>query len=159
MAKRMGATDKRYALLLAGQTIGSIFLLSQCIPIYSRLLENPGSPQRLEPVMVTATVLSIMLIQCAYWYRVFNVALPVQNTRVVYGHLVLFTSRLGFIVASSLFSFVLFRHLPEFNFVGNWLSFLWRAGLLLALLFSLYCFTNELERLGTALRGHERQAR
>jgi hypothetical protein len=150
--------DKRY-VLFACQATGTATLFSQCVPLYSRLLENPGSPQRLDPAIVALTVLSIALIQCAYWYRVFNVALPVQNARVVYGHLILFTSRLGFIVASSLFSVVLFRHLPEINFVANRLTFLWRAGLLLAVLFSLYCFTSELERLGTALRGQERQAR
>jgi hypothetical protein len=104
--------DKRYVLLLACQAIGTTALFSQSIPLYSRLLENPGSPQRLEPVMVALTVVSIVLIQWAYWYRIFNVALPVQNTRVVFGHLILFTSRLNFIVASSLFSVVLFRHLP-----------------------------------------------
>jgi hypothetical protein len=101
-------------------------------------------------------VFSIALVQTAYWYQVFNVILPVRTKRVVVGHLLLFASRLGFIVASALFSIVLFQHLPEIDFVQNWSSFLWRGLLLLAVLFSLFCFTTELERLGSTMRGAER---
>jgi hypothetical protein len=153
MAMARVVANKKYLLLFVVQAIGSISLLVQCFPIYSMLLDDPGKPQQFDPVMLTAVAVSIVLVQTAYWYRVFNIILPVRTTHVVYGHLVLFVSRLGFIMASALFSVIVFRHLPEIDFVQNWMTLLWRGGLLLAMLFSLYCFTTELERLGTALRG------
>jgi hypothetical protein len=153
----MAKVDKRYALLFSAQVIGSMSLIFQCVPIYSRLLDDPGTPQRFGVSTVAVTVLSIALVQTAYWYRVFNVILPVRTKRVVVGHLILFASRLGFIVASALFSIVLFRHLPEIDLTIDWSTYLWRGLLLLAVLFSLFCFTSELERLGSAMRGPERQ--
>jgi hypothetical protein len=154
----MARSARRYALLFALQAIGSVCLLFQCVPIYSRLLDEPGNLHDFDLYTLTVTLLGIGLIQWAYWYRVFNVALPINTQRVVIGHIILFTSRLGFIVASSLFSVVLFRHMPQIEFAAYWPSFLWRGALLLAVLFSLYCFTTELERLGSAMRGQERRA-
>ncbi|PZM15759.1 hypothetical protein [Rhizobium tubonense] len=153
----MAKVDKRYTLLFFAQALGSLSLISQCVPIYARLLDDPGTPQRFGVAMVVVAGLSVVLVQTAYWYRVFNVILPVRTKRVVVGHLILFASRLGFIVASALFSIVLFRHLPEIDFAQNWSTFLWRGLLLLAVLFTLFCFTTELERLGSAMRGPERQ--
>ncbi|WP_141105718.1 hypothetical protein [Rhizobium sp. R693] len=105
--------------------------------------------------MVAVIALSVTLVQGAHWYRVFKVPLPVRDTHVVSGQLVLFVSRLAFIIASALFSLVLFRHLPEIDFGLHGNGFVWRGLLLLAVLFSVFCFTTELERLGLALRGQE----
>ncbi|MBB2753301.1 UNVERIFIED_ORG: hypothetical protein GGI57_004011 [Rhizobium aethiopicum] len=106
--------------------------------------------------MVAVVASSTALVQGPYCYRVFKVPVPVRDTHVVLGQLVLFVSRLAFIIASALFSLVLFRHLPEIDFGRNGSGFVWRGLLLLAVLFSVFCFTTELERLGLALRGQER---
>jgi len=86
--------------------------------------------------MVAVIALSVTLVQGAHWYRVFKVPLPVRDTHVVSGQLVLFVSRLAFIIASALFSLVLFRHLPEIDFGLHGNGFVWRGLLLLAVLFS-----------------------
>ncbi|SEH69022.1 hypothetical protein SAMN05216228_10065 [Rhizobium tibeticum] len=153
----MTTSRARYSWLLTMQAIGSASLLSQCYPLYSRLLDDPGHVQVYADMpIVTVLGLGIALVQSAHWYRVFKVALPVRDAHVVLGQLVLFTSRLAFIIASALFSLVLFRHLPEIDFGQHWGGYVWRGLLLLAVLFSVFCFTTELERLGLALRGQER---
>jgi len=153
----MKTSRVRYSWLLTTQAIGSAALLSQCYPLYARLLDDPGHVQvYADTPMVTVIASSVTLVQGAHWYRVFKVPLPVRDTRVVLGQLVLFVSRLAFIIASALFSLVLFRHLPEIDFGRNGSGFVWRGLLLLAVLFSVFCFTTELERLGLALRGQEK---
>jgi hypothetical protein len=107
----------------------------------------PGQP--------ALAVASVLLVHCSYWCRVFYVPLPIQTTRVVLGHLVLFASRLCFIVASTLYSFVIFRHLPEIEVLRHWTTLLWRGCLFLIILFSLFFFTSELERLGNVWRGKD----
>jgi phosphotransferase system glucose/maltose/N-acetylglucosamine-specific IIC component len=59
----------------------------------------------------------------------------------------LFSARLNFVFATGLFATIVFVRFPEIEF--SW----WRALVLLAVLFSMYCFTLELERLGQALMG------
>lgn len=65
---------------------------------------------------VAITIVSIAVVQSAHWYRVLTNPLPVRATPVVIGQLVLFVSRLAFIIAGALFSLVLFRHLLEIDF-------------------------------------------
>lgn len=81
------------------QAVGSAALLSQCYPLYSRLLDNPGHAQVYGDMPMVAVIgWSIALVQGAYWYRVLEIPLPVLDTRVVMGQLVLFVSRLSFII-------------------------------------------------------------
>ena len=144
---------KHYLLLFVAQSVCAAVLISQCPSIYSGLLRNPGNPQHFQGQTMALIALSAVVMQSAYWYRVFNIPLPVENKRVVTGHVILFIGRLLFIVATSLFSVVLYRHMPEIEFARNWSTILSHGVLLLAMLFSLYCYTAELERLGVALRG------
>ncbi|WP_208249858.1 hypothetical protein WGT02_16920 [Rhizobium sp. T1470] len=152
----MTTSRARYSWLLTTQAIGSASLLSQCYPLYSRMLDDPGHVQvYADTPMVSVIGLSIALVQFAHWYRAFKVPVPFRDANVVLGQLVLFASRLTFIIASALFSLVLFRHLPEADFGQPW-GYVWRGLLLLAVLFSVFCFTTELERLGVAFRGQEK---
>jgi hypothetical protein len=61
------------------------------------------------------------------------------------GHLVLFLSRLNFIFAGAMFSAV---YLTRFNEID---IALWGFVLLSTVLFSIFCYSPELERLGKAL--------
>jgi hypothetical protein len=67
------------------------------------------------------------------------------NYNPVLGHLILFLSRLNFIFAAGVFSAV---YLVRFNDLD--ISLLGSV-LLFAILFSIFCYTLELERLGRAL--------
>ena len=62
-----------------------------------------------------------------------------------FGHVILFLSRLNFIFAAAVFSAV---YLVRFNELE---MSLWGFVLLSGVLFSMFCYTLELERLGRAL--------
>ncbi|WP_306914382.1 hypothetical protein [Rhizobium mesoamericanum] len=142
------------------QAVGSAALLTQCYPLYARLLDDPGQVQMYaDTPMVTLLASRVVLMQGAHWYRLFKVPLPVRDTHVVLGQLVLFVG-LAFIIASALFSLVVvFRHLPEIDFGLHGSGFVWRGLLLLAVLLSVFCFTTELERFDLALKGSGANAR
>ena len=92
-------------------------------------------------------------MQAAYWYRLRRVPVPLPN--LVLSHTFLFLGRLTFIFGSSLFSIVLFRHLPALGQDVD-ISLAARRGVLLVLsLIALFCTTLELERLGRAFAGGE----
>ena len=143
-------------MLFLAQAIGATYLFWECVNVYWGLVEDVGETQLLNRTMTALTLVSVMLLQCSYWYRLFKVDLPVQTKRVFLGHLVLFASRLCFIIASALYSFVIFRHLPEIELLTSWTTLLWRGVLFFLVLFSIFCFTSELERLGNAWRDQDR---
>jgi hypothetical protein len=70
-------------------------------------------------------------------------------------HVLLFFGRLSFIFGGSLFAIVFFRHLPELEAHADALLMARRGLLLVGFLFSLFCVTLELERLGHALRSSQ----
>jgi hypothetical protein len=153
----MTTANRQYVMLFAVQAVCATFLFWECISLHWNLVKELGQQQRFDWVMTALSVASVLLLQACYWYRLSNVPLPVQRTHVLLGHVVLFASRLCFIVASALYSFVIFRHLPEIDVVENWSTLAWRGFLFVVLLFSVFCFTTELERLGNAWRGQERR--
>jgi hypothetical protein len=153
----MSPSNRRYVMLFTVQAVCATYLFWECISVYWGLIEDLGEPQHFDWKVTTLVLGSVVLLQYSYWYRLFNVALPIQRPRVVLGHIVLFASRLFFIIASALYSFVIFRHLPEIEIERNATTLVWRGCLFVLLLFSVFCFTSELERLGNAWRGHERR--
>ena len=90
-------------------------------------------------------LLGTFLIQAAYWGSTVSVfpKLPVRRN-IVLGHAVLFLARLNFVFAGGLFATVVLVRASEIEF--SW----WRALMLFGVLFSLFCYTLELERLGQA---------
>jgi hypothetical protein len=86
-------------------------------------------------------------MQVGYWIpHPIGPSTP-RVVNVVLGHVVLFLSRLIFLLPVALFSFV-FIH----NKLENRMPFL-RYVLLLVGLFSLFCYSLELQRYGTAMLG------
>ena len=90
------------------------------------------------------------MIQCAYWFRLMRVPVAVRKPNIVASQVVLFLARLSFIFGSALFGLVFFRHLPELEIIPG-LGFVIRGALFVTILFSLFCFAMEWERLGRAL--------
>jgi hypothetical protein len=90
---------------------------------------------------------AIALIQVGYWIpHSIGLATP-RVVNVVLGHVVLFLSRLIFLLPVALFSFVFIN-----NKLENKMPFL-RYVLLLVGLFSLFCYSLDLRRYGTAMLG------
>lgn len=144
-----------YLLLLAVQIIGAIFVMRHGLPAFRELGSNPGEqlPDNAYEYFTTAGALLVM--QAAYWYRFSRVRIPFQGSNVLFNHLLLFFGRLTFIFGGALFSVVLFRHLPAIDSsVNMWLMA--RRGLVFVItLFSLFCMTLELERLGHAIGSNQ----
>jgi hypothetical protein len=136
-----------YLLLVALEAAGAIVILWHGLPLYRSLLSVAGYQQADAGILVWALA-AIVLIQASYWtstFKVFPSLLVPQH--VFAGHGVLFLARLNFVFVSSLFAVVVFSRPVDLEFVA------WRAATLLAVLFSMFCFSLELERLGRRLLG------
>jgi hypothetical protein len=145
-----------YLLLLAAQVVGSMFVMWNELPAFKQLLTNPGKQLLYEPQEYFQVTGSFFVMQAAYWYRLWRVPIPFQGLNIILNHLLLFLGRLSFIFGGALFSVIFFRHLPELgsNF-DIWLMAL--NGLMFGgTLFALFCLALELERLGHALGGENR---
>ena len=135
-----------YPLLVVLQTVGAAIILWNGIPIYQQIVAD-ASKHMPRPETLVQAIVAVAMIQVAYWFRQrIHPPLPQHNNSLL-SHVVLFVGRLSLIFATSMFSVVFFMQ-PE----GLHLS-ISRIVVLVAVLFSMFCFTLELERLGRALQG------
>lgn len=135
-----------YFLLWVVQTLGAIIVLVNGVPIYRQLTSDFAS-HRPQPGILWWAVAAVALIQGTYWLRVrLNPPLP-RAAHVFLGHLAYFVARLSFILASSSFAVMFFVRFDQLELPLN------RILMLIALLFSMFCWTLELERLAKALHG------
>ena len=136
-----------YWLLVALEAAGAGIILWHGLPLYRGLL-SVAEFQPAETSSVIWAVVAIVLIQASYWTSTFKVFPSLSVRRHVFaGHALLFLARLIFVFVSSLFAVVVFSKPVDLEFVA------WRAAMLVAILFSMFCFSLELERLSGRLRG------
>jgi hypothetical protein len=131
-----------YVALLLAEIVGIILIFWDGIPIFRHLI-------RFEQIATasdhTLLVIAAILVQFSYWICLRHdppFAVPRQQ---FIAHVLLFVSRLVFIFASTFFSLVVYRYSDVFD-----LSLL-RVLLMMAVLFSVFCFTRHLEKLGTLM--------
>ncbi|CAM5415569.1 hypothetical protein AFEL58S_02261 [Afipia felis] len=94
---------------------------------------------------------TLCVCQATYWYRLKNVRIPEWRS-VALGHFFGFAGRLSFVFGGALFSLFFLRHAPQVRLNENAIVLLPRIAMLLASLFSLYCYSLELERLANTLQ-------
>lgn len=130
-----------YPFLLAIEMAGAVTILWHGVPIYRSLLEKTFV-EHVDGSVVAWAIAGIVLIQAAYWLSTFKVfpSLAV-SPHVFAGHAIAFIARLNFVFVSGLFATLVYARGPEIEFVA------WRALMLAAVLFSMFCFSLELERL------------
>jgi hypothetical protein len=133
-----------YWILFLGQTIGDATILSHLIPIFRRLVTSGLDEKPSTKILVLAT-LGVIIMQVCYWLDQYWFATLRLAYNPLLGHLILFLSRLNFIFAGAVFSAV---YLVRFNELD--ISF-WGLLILSIVLFSIFCYTLELERIGRAL--------
>jgi hypothetical protein len=141
-----------YPVLIALQIAGVIIFYSKAIPFYRELTADvsgysPGTET------LRWSLSSAALIQIAYWMRFYLHPATPRATDPLVGHVVRFLARLVFVLPSSVFSFVFLNN----NLRGR--MPVMRYLLVLVALFSIYCFTLELERFGKVDRRKERTPR
>jgi hypothetical protein len=131
-------------ILFLGQTIGDATILSQLIPLLRELITS-GFGEKTPPEINVLAVLAVIIIQVCYWLDQHWFATLRLRYIPVLGNVILFLARLNFIFAGATFSAVYLVRFKEVKMSP--LGFL----LLLVVLFSMFCYTLELERLGGAL--------
>lgn len=151
-AKTAGRSDRIWALLLAIQTAAALVIVLHIQAAFQRLLDTLGRQQVIEPRFYAELAAAALVIQLCYWYRLLRRPSSLSWRSVLIGHVLVFTSKLSFIFGGALFSVVFFRHLPEFETLPDAFGLALRGGLLITMLFSLFCYTLELERFGNALQ-------
>ncbi|WP_234706760.1 hypothetical protein [Ensifer aridi] len=102
-----------------------------------------------------STQLSIIavtvVLHILYWARLSRVDVAAPFHNIVVGHILVFASRLNFLFGGVFFSTIFFRHLPELASLPPFGQALIKAVLIGAVLFGLFCYSLELERLGKAI--------
>jgi hypothetical protein len=137
---------QRYFLLFAIQTIGAAILFWYSVPLFRQVLLDPAShvPQTENLVW---SLSAIALMQAGYWIR-HRLRPPLPQLRnALFGYIVLFVARMSFVLATSVFGFVFIVRRPEFQIPAS------RYVILIIGLFAVFCYTQELERLGRTLIG------
>jgi hypothetical protein len=136
---------RRYWLLLAVETAGESIILWFGLPAYRRLILDQIYESGPTAEALTGAVIGVVLVQSGYWA---NGPLKLRfyaRHHVLLGHVALFLGRLNFIFVSGMFAAVF---IVGFDSVHLTLGV---TALLLLVLFSAYCYTRELERLGRGL--------
>ena len=142
--------SRRYLVLFFAQTVCAIVVLYNVRAAFRLLLDNLGTVIATSAGSAVQIVLAALIGQVCYWWRQRHVTIPGTYSSLVIGHFFSFAARIGFVFGGALFSLYYLRHVPELDL--GYLDLSWRSALLLAILFALYCYTLELERLGNAMQ-------
>jgi len=130
-------------LLFIAESTGALMILWNGVPIHQRLLMG-STAQQAGPSVFVLGALAVILIQSTYWIRL-RCFPPLRFKRhLVLGHAIQFLGRLSFVFIGGMFSVVFFTRFEELEFS------IWKVLFLLVVLFSLFCYTLDLDRLGKA---------
>jgi hypothetical protein len=135
---------RRYLLLFGLQTIGALIVIRYAVPLYREVVANPAAHEaRIGPLIWGST--AVVLMQTGFWIR-HRLRPPLPHFRnALLGYVIMFFGRMSFLVSTAIFGFVFILQRPEFHIPVS------RYLLTLAGLFSYYCYTQEVERLGKSL--------
>ena len=123
------------------QTVGAVIIYWNVLPLY-RLAIAGAKPLEVELEASLWPLLAILLIQSGYWIsRRIQPPLP-RYTNAPLGLCILFLARMGFVLPTSIFAFVFIVQKYDFQIPA------FRYGVILAGLFSLFCYLQDFERLG-----------
>lgn len=140
----VGPSRWRYSLLFGLQTIGAVQLILGVIPDFKLVLTDPSLFEARTGILVWS-LWSIVLIQAGHWLS-YRIPPPFTIRQGLLSDVVIFLGRMAFVFATAVFTLVFMEtprgHMPVFWYVVTILG-----------LFSLYCYGEELERLGKRLAG------
>ena len=96
-------------------------------------------------------ILGTLVLHFAYWarYRWIAVWAPLHSAFI--GHAVQFAGRTSFFFGGALFSALFFRHVPELTTFPTIAEALTKVLVVIWVLFALFCYSLELDRLGKAI--------
>ena len=130
-------------LLFTAESAGALIILWNGVPIHRRLLLG-HTTQQADPSVFVLGAVAVILIQSAYWVRLRCFPPLRFNRQLVLGHAIQFLGRLSFVFIGGLFGVVFFTRFEQLEFS------VWKVLFLLAVMFSMFCYTPDLDRLGKA---------
>ncbi|AMJ62016.1 hypothetical protein [Bosea sp. PAMC 26642] len=143
--------NKIYLFLLATQTAAATFLFWVIFPLFHQMITQIGKPQDVSHLIEVEICLGTVVLHGAYWARYRWVTLQAPFHSPFIGHLVQFASRVSFFFGGAVFSALFFRHLPELDTLPSIDQTLVKGLVVLGVLFALFCYSLELDRLGKAI--------
>ena len=144
----------RYVFLMVIETAAAMFLFYTIFPIFRQVITQLGKPQDISPYQQVAVAGGALVLQACYWVRFRWVAVPAPFRNALVRHLFLFASRVSFFFGGALFSVFFFRHVPELDQFPSFIQGAVKLLEVLLVLFSLFCYSLEIERLGRAKEDH-----
>lgn len=138
-----------YFSLLLVQTVGVALIISQGLPVYRRVIAGSLGPHA-RPKELIIAVSAVGLIQSAYWLRSAAVQSLDLPHNIFLSHIAQFIGRINFIFAAMLFSALIYYRPPELH-----ISSLPQIAVFIGILFSMFCYTLEFERLARALGANQ----
>lgn len=142
-----------YLLLLCGETAAASVIFWVSFPVFQAIVHRAGQPQTLDVSFEVTVTSAAVLLQVCYWIRYWRVPIWAPLRNPVAGHLLLFAGRASFFFGSALFSAIVFRHIPQLDAVPPLGQGAAKAAGFLFVLFALFCYALEVERLGRAIEG------
>ena len=146
-----------YLGLLAIQTAAATFLFWLIFPLFSQMITQLGEPQQVSLLVQIEIVLGTLILHCAYWARYRWIAITTPFRSPILGHLLQFAGRTSFFFGGALFSAVFFRHVPALAALPTLDQALFKGFMVFWVLFALFCYSLELDRLGKAIEEPPKQ--
>ncbi|GLS22779.1 hypothetical protein GCM10007874_57990 [Labrys miyagiensis] len=142
-----------YLGLFAAQTVCATILVFELMPFFWRLVDDLGEVQEVSNRGEALACLCVVVFQACYWWRINNLGVPFATKSQLLSHLLVFVGRMSFLFAGTLASLIFFRHMPLLAPSNLTLTGALRLLLFLAVLFSWFCYSLEVERFGTYQAG------
>jgi hypothetical protein len=132
----------KYCLLSTVETIGMLLIFWVGIPQFRHMIRfERGISSHDEVTLMMGATLTLI----TYWGWLRQDPPFELSKRPFLGHIFLFLNRLIFIFASGIFSFVVYRYSDQFDIT------ILKLCQMMAVLFSIFCFSRHLERIGNLL--------
>ena len=131
-----------YVILFVSEFVGMFLILWDGIPIFHQLVRLQQVTTEHDEILL---LIAAALIQFSYWKCLRYDPPFVLPRQQFVAHILLFFSRLSFIFPSAVFSFVVYRSLDLLHLN------LTRSLLMMVVLFSVFCFSRHLEKLGNLM--------
>jgi hypothetical protein len=141
---RLPTGPRRYWFYFALQALGAALLVWQGVPVYREFV-NANVPSIPRFVLYAWAFAGMALIHGGYWPALRMMPAVGAKRRALLGHVMMFTSRLGLVFVGAFFSVIFLIHAERLGL--DWE----RKGMALLVVFTLFCFSRELDRLGQAL--------
>jgi len=148
-----------YAVLFTAQTVAAAFLFWVVYPIFISVLTHVGEYQELRISTQIAILGGITLLHFCYWTRLKWIAVTPPFHSILAAHICSFVGRLSFLFSGALFSSIFFRHVPQLDMFPPFGQALFKTLYVAGILFSFFCYSLELERLGKAVGDLPQKAR